>query len=619
MKEKIRSIVEEHWGAKVPQLVALLEERTRNLSNILSLEDYYRSGSKDQNLKKSVGGFGQNTLDIASLSNILQETEGGRTLQKDRHQRIKTQHQRLQELGEQFRSSPPTCRFQDMTGEPHAILEGFEAHMAPIAEAFGIMRAALLESRGKYDPATHEPFFKAFDWGQLDNDEMALVPPFVVFAEADGAFGRFLSNLLELVTSGKPIKVVYFRDRLDQGNPGTGRSGALKTATDLELLFISLRNVYFSQGSIAGGTPLERLIAKGMDSPRPGVLSLLTENGNPENSSRRASLAIQSRALPHFVFDPDRAGDFVSCLDLSDNPAVDEIWPVSTLEFRGEQGESGQIERPVTFADFVASEGALSDQFSTLKENGESGEPIPLADFLEMTPTQRTGKTPFVYSLDTEGRLIRLVPSRSVVAQTSDKRHLWHTLQELGGIRNPFVQAAEKRTTDQLTGEKDAMLASQKKELEGQIREREQSAVANAMRNLALRLAGMATVGSAMAPSLPDQTTDAVPTQPATTPLATKKPAESPADNAAPQQVSEIPWIETTLCTTCDECIAINKKIFAYNAEKKAIIKDPRGGPYRDIVKAAEKCSSGAIHPGMPLDPKEKDLEKWIQRAKTYQ
>jgi pyruvate-ferredoxin/flavodoxin oxidoreductase len=58
--------------------------------------------------------------------------------------------------------------------------------------------------------------------------------------------------------------------------------------------------------------------------------------------------------------------------------------------------------------------------------------------------------------------------------------------------------------------------------------------------------------------------------------------------------------------------------MFAYNDQKKAIIKDPKGGPYRDLVKAAEKCTARVIHPGLPADRSEKDIEKWIQRGKKF-
>jgi len=78
-------------------------------------------------------------------------------------------------------------------------------------------------------------------------------------------------------------------------------------------------------------------------------------------------------------------------------------------------------------------------------------------------------------------------------------------------------------------------------------------------------------------------------------------------------------WVETPECTACDECTTINPKIFKYNADKKIEIVDPKGGPYKDIVKAAEKCTAGCIHPGTPWDANEKGVDKLLKRAQKYQ
>ena len=72
------------------------------------------------------------------------------------------------------------------------------------------------------------------------------------------------------------------------------------------------------------------------------------------------------------------------------------------------------------------------------------------------------------------------------------------------------------------------------------------------------------------------------------------------------------------MCTSCDECMRINNRIFAYNENKQAFIKNAKGGPYRDLVKAAEKCTAQVIHPGQPMDPSEKDLDKLVKRAAKY-
>jgi len=101
--------------------------------------------------------------------------------------------------------------------------------------------------------------------------------------------------------------------------------------------------------------------------------------------------------------------------------------------------------------------------------------------------------------------------------------------------------------------------------------------------------------------------------------------AEAPAVEAPAPEADEDdddlvmePYIDTARCTSCNECININKKMFAYNDAKQAYIKDPKAGTFAEIVQAAERCTAKIIHPGTPLNPKERDLDKWIERAKPF-
>jgi hypothetical protein len=78
------------------------------------------------------------------------------------------------------------------------------------------------------------------------------------------------------------------------------------------------------------------------------------------------------------------------------------------------------------------------------------------------------------------------------------------------------------------------------------------------------------------------------------------------------------PYIESERCTTCNECTNLNGKLFAYNADKQATVKDPKAGTFQQLVVAAERCPVGIIHPGTPLNSKEKDIEKWLKRAVPF-
>ncbi|MGB5350981.1 MAG: hypothetical protein WBN10_15350 [Polyangiales bacterium] len=48
------------------------------------------------------------------------------------------------------------------------------------------------------------------------------------------------------------------------------------------------------------------------------------------------------------------------------------------------------------------------------------------------------------------------------------------------------------------------------------------------------------------------------------------------------------------------------------------MIKNAEAGPYKDLVKAAERCTARVIHPGLPRNRGEKGIEKWIKRGEKY-
>ena len=104
---------------------------------------------------------------------------------------------------------------------------------------------------------------------------------------------------------------------------------------------------------------------------------------------------------------------------------------------------------------------------------------------------------------------------------------------------------------------------------------------------------------------------DAAPTGIATAPPAAAEPGSAlpPSDDA---------WIETSRCPSCNECQTINDRMFAYNDNKQAYIKDITAGTYRQMVEAAEACQVAIIHPGKPRNPNEPGLDELVKRAEAY-
>lgn len=77
-------------------------------------------------------------------------------------------------------------------------------------------------------------------------------------------------------------------------------------------------------------------------------------------------------------------------------------------------------------------------------------------------------------------------------------------------------------------------------------------------------------------------------------------------------------YIETARCSTCNECIQINDRMFAYDANRQARIADVTAGTYRELVEAAEGCQVSVIHPGKPRNPDEPGLDELIERAQPF-
>lgn len=105
---------------------------------------------------------------------------------------------------------------------------------------------------------------------------------------------------------------------------------------------------------------------------------------------------------------------------------------------------------------------------------------------------------------------------------------------------------------------------------------------------------------------------------PETVAVATVPAAASPPSEIAPAQASDEPYIETPRCTSCNECTNLNPRIFAYNENKQAFIKDAAAGTFKDLVEAAESCQVAIIHPGKPRDPSEPGLEDLLRRAEQF-
>ena len=109
-------------------------------------------------------------------------------------------------------------------------------------------------------------------------------------------------------------------------------------------------------------------------------------------SNTQALLAVESRAFPVFVYNPDAGDTFATRLSLQGNPSVKRDW---------HRRKSAEGETVVDFLDFARSEGRFQKHF------------------------------------DKEGN-----PSDTLLASVDDRLQNWHLLQELAGVANSDRVAA---------------------------------------------------------------------------------------------------------------------------------------------------------------------------------
>ena len=477
----------------------------------------------------------------------------------------------------------------------------FEGHMAKMAEGFKAVREAELELSGEFDADEHENFFRYFTWHQFSDEEFALCPP-VVAVGGDGAmYDIGFQNLSRMLMSGKPIKALILDTQVysntggqactsgfegqvsDMAPFGKVTGGKQEIRKEIGLIAMAHRTAYVMQSTIAHANHMIEGFIEGLQAKRPAVFNCYSscqpEHGIGDNMSHhQAKLAVESRAYPLFQYNPDHGETPQECFELTGNPAIHDTWPQYKLRYLS-GGKEKVMELPMTFADFAMTETRFRKHFRTAPPDSWHEDMMLLAEYLELPKEDREGKYPFIWTVDHNQNLSRLLVDDIMAASCEDRRQFWVMLKAIAGVVDHKVSVTDIE-----------------EKIRGEI-------MSNINRNLMQLISG-----GAPAADLSQQPAGAAPSP--------AQPAAKP--EAQPAGDYMAPWIDSEDCTACDECTKLNPNMFAYDDNKHAYIQDPNAGTYKDLVKAAERCTAQVIHPGLPKDRSEKDIEQWIKRGEKY-
>jgi pyruvate-ferredoxin/flavodoxin oxidoreductase len=341
--------------------------------------------------------------------------------------------------------------FQDTPAVAKGIFEGLSAEANADVKA---LRIAKLDLEDAYHPEAHDRFFKTLAWADFTPEELNLLPT-VISMGGDGAtYDIGFGGLSRLLSTSTPIKVVVLNSGAysntggqastasltgqdsDLSRFGAAHSGKQEDRKELALIASFHPNVFVVQSSTAlQGHFLKNVIEFLNHNDSPAVLDIYTpcqgEQGIADaQANHHARLAVESRMNPVFVYDPRRSNELHKRFSLDGNPEVGKDWAMGTIEYV-EEGVTKLVQTPLTPADFALSEGRFKKQFRPLAASAAG---VPVYDYIDLSPTERTDKTPFVWTTNDEKKLIKLEVSQTLIHLVQERRKNWRTLQSLSGL-----------------------------------------------------------------------------------------------------------------------------------------------------------------------------------------
>ncbi|HLB30199.1 MAG TPA: ferredoxin [Gammaproteobacteria bacterium] len=573
-------------------------------------------------------GTANDEIDFGELSSILAAGKHDYRLPAGRRKRIAETLQTLLRIQPIFAESragqtlpftlPVICA---SAGEA---LHRYREVMDVMTDFFRAVNIARLEAGNHYREGVHDAFFKGYAIDHLTESELRLCPQVMLSLRSSNLEQTDCAQLLDILNSGATIKTLLQIEDLTNGAPNPG--GLPGWTTRLGNMALALANGYILQTPVSRLAMLQGGIQDGLEFNGPALFCIYTGGGSDRSilpTYLDAAAATESRVFPAFTYNPARGGTLMERLEVQANPQNNQSWTREPFAFRAASGNDTTIELAFTPADFLCCDRRLANQFWDVPAEHWHEQMTPLQDYLALDrETARTG-IPYLLTVDEEGLIHRVAVTRAVVAIVLQCLAAWRHLQEVGGINNSYTAHQVALEKARLEAEQQAAIKSLEEQYSRQLDQDLGQLTEEIVQRIAQQLVQGATgvvqaaagVTARVARPAAKEAAPADAAEPAAAP--TKTPAALDDDEGEAVNL-DAAYIETPRCTTCDECTKLNPLIFVYDSNKQAYIKDAAAGPYKDIVKAAEKCPVKIIHPGKPLNPAEPHLEDLIKRAEPF-
>jgi ferredoxin len=602
-----------------------LARRVRERLDVERAKDEAREPDR---LEQSVSPAGAEHFDFGTLSNVIGTPRGTVRLRPEERKRVRAALDALESFD--FAPGDPLARIVhdgsfDLDVVPgveietaedpaQAALEIFDRDLIRLTDVLRATRIARLVLDNAFDEARHGPWLDRFGPSSFRSEELLLVPVVAAIENIDALEGKGLRSFSRLLLSGRPVHLMMTGS--PRRSPRLSQSGDVRERLEPAYLAMGHRKAFTQQSSVGNASHFLTGLLASLDHARP-ALHMLDEASGPDDALA-AQAALASRAHPCFRYDPAAGSSWAGRLDFSGNPAPDSPWPVANLDYETEDGTVEALELPVTFADYLLEDPATRAHLRPIPAGCPEDALSPLRNWLELDEDEALLHVPWLWAIDPAGDLLRVAVTRRLALVCRERADFWHTLQELAGVRNEYVTEAVHRARSEgelaAAAERDRMRTEHAEQLAGAKRK----AVEEAMSHLARRLLDL-DPGAIPAAAVTARTAEGpAPAAESVAATAESEAPPAPAETDEDEEVGE-PWIDTPLCTSCNDCTDINPHLFKYDANKQAVMGDLRSGTFAQVVQAAEKCPAKCIHPGAPWNGDEPGLDGLLQRAQPFQ
>jgi hypothetical protein len=559
---------------KAHSALARIESLTIRLENILRA-DHARSPEAltGPSLQGTFGPPHRDLFDFAAMSRLLNSRVPRGGLSTSRRLRIETalaalRTQRFFAATDQENDALAAQFIFDTAG---TALDAFLQRLPEMVALHRALHVAELEADGLYDEGTHDAILLAIDETSLSSTDLQLFPDFLVCA-AGGVAGANPA-LLEALSAGVPLKVLVQLDELlEPSQPGRAHLALGMRGAQLGLAAMSLGDAFVLQTAASNLVQMRDAVQRALRHAGPALFVVYAGDAAAADGPPPylvSAAAMQSRALPAFVYDPGAGPGLAERFALANNPQVDNDWPIEPLTYADPDLQAVTEEVAFTPVDFALCDPRYSNHFAVAPRSDWGEGMIPVAKWLQQPPADPSAAVPYIVAVDEADLLCRLVVDEQLMRAALRCREGWHRLQELGGVHDSRIERA-------LAREREAM----------------------APQTFGAPAAAVSTTAAEAAITEPQVPEAAMAGESARDP--------------------DVACIETLRCSSCNECTLAFPKMFAYNENQQAYIRDLKAGTYRQLVEAAESCQVSVIHPGKPWNPNEPGLDELLERAKPF-